>query len=223
MKILGRSLILLLALSVFVPISSAQAKVGKKATPKPVKLSVIKVAEAGTTVDQVYTNTLLGLTISIPDGWNVLVDDVNKDLLEAAKEKITANKSKTFTRAMDKSMASTRILFQAANTEPVGMFLCGIESNSAGQTLASYTKFNKDLILSSNPGSKVTRDIYEKRLAGSMFKSFEVERPLGGQTQKQTYFVTARRGFLFFFVLTYIDEDGEQAMQDSLATMKLGK
>lgn len=230
MKISARVLFLIGALALFASFGSAQAKAKAKVkpTPKAVKAGVETISRSGSFEGDIYTNTVLGVTISIPRGWTLIHDDANAKGLKASKDRITENRSESFKDQMEESVSNTRILFQALHNDPAdyrsaGAFAGGIEDNAAGQTLSYYTKFNRDLVISSNPGSKLTRDIYQTILDGTPFQSFEVEIPSGEQTQKQTFLVTTRRGVLFFFVLTYLDDAGKRAMERSLKEMKFAK
>lgn len=230
MKKFEIALVLALTILISSALAPAQTKRGKPAPAKPVvrtvALSAAEIAESGGFTDEVYKNRLLGFSVAIPEGWNVISDEVNKAGMDAAKERTTANKSAQFAKAADKSIANTRVLFQAYSYSPedykmVGVLGCGIES-SAG-TLAQYTEFNKKLVLSTHKDSKLIKDTYKKTMAGTVFNAFEVEIPKVDGKLGQTYFVTSRRNVMFFFVLTYTNDTGKKLMEKSLATLTLDK
>lgn len=226
MKKLSTTLILLLTLLVFNAVTRAQPQRRKPAPSKPapaVFLSPGEIARSGSFEDELYKNDLLGFSIAIPKGWNLIPDEDNKAGLDTAKEKITANKSKEFKGEMDKSLSETRILFQAYSydraTGRTGVLGCGVENTSPGLTLAGYTEFNKNLVLTTNANSRLVKDVYKKTIAGTIFNVFEVEIPRGDHSRSQTYFVANRKNVMFFFVFTYTDEDNRKLMESSLATL----
>jgi hypothetical protein len=231
MKKLATTLTLVFTLLILNAVTRAQTQHGKPSpptpAPKPVSLSVGEIGRSGSFYDGLYKNRSLGFSITIPKGWNVVSDELNKAGLDTAKEKVAANKSKEFGEAMDTSIANTRILFQAYSYDPANgqtsVLGCGVESTPPGLTLAAYTEFNKNLVLSTNKNSKLLKDTYKKTISGTVFDVFEVEIPGGVATRSQTYFVTSRRNVMFFFVLTYTDGANRTLMENSLGTLTLDK
>jgi hypothetical protein len=78
-------------------------------------------------------------------------------------------------------------------------------------------------VLTTNDNARLTKDIYKKTLAGTVFNVFEVEIPRGDDSRGQTYFVTKRSNIMVFFVFTYTDEANRKLMESSLETLTLDK
>lgn len=220
---------LLLTLAIIVSVAVTRAQTAKPTLPNPgdgktVFLSAGEIARSGSFENQLYRNKLLGFSITLPSGWDLISDEVNKAGMDAAKEKVTANKSREYEQAMDKSISNTRVLFQAYSYNPsIGVMGCGVENTARGLTIGAYTEFNKNLVLSTNPGSRLKKDIYQRTVAGTVFNVFDVEVGSGAQKRGQTYFVTIRKNVMFFFVFTFSDAASKTLMENSLGTLTLDK
>ena len=217
------------ALSVFILAGELSAQRRTKVRPpKPAPLTAAAIAQSGNFAGTLYTNKSLGFKITVPDGWKILDDSANRATLAAGGDIIKDNKSRTYKTEVDRSLSNAMLLFQAmpldpTNTQATGVFACGVETATIGHTLASYMEMNKKIMLSSVPGSKLIRNTYSMTAGGAVFQAVDIERATLSGAFKQTMMVTNRKGAMFFFVLTYPDDDGRKMLEEALATLTFSK
>ena len=203
------------------------AKTSPAGSQKTTDPSPQEIAESGSFDGKTYKNELLGFRISIPKGWTFASEDTNRTTLAAGRLKIKVNETAERQKAMDKSIANTRILFQTSPL-PLGqpgnsaIFVCGFEKLSVPQTQEAYAEFNKKLVLTSMNAS-LKKDLYSKMVNGIRFTAFDVETAKNDLTINQTYMITHRKNMIFFFVLTLADNIHEKTMADALSTLRLDK
>jgi hypothetical protein len=222
------TLVLLLSLSV---ITHAQSKGTRAKTPLP-KTNLQKtgstaqqIAESGSINGNIYSNKLLGFSITLPEGWTLLSDDANQITLNAGREIISAAKTRQRKQEIEISISNTRILFQTMPF-PLGsagnsaLIASGVEKIPPMMDLRTYVEHNKKLVLETK---ELKRDVYSQTLGGKAFSAFEVKWSQGEHDLEQIYFVTLRKGAAFFFVLTFGDDTYKKTASDTLKTLTFGK
>lgn len=182
--------------------SSVKQRNAKTQTPK---LTPQDIAESGEYFDNVYSNKPLKLTVSIPSGWNLLSDEVNRTLLKEGWKDIRKAEPQKYD--LSKSQLNTKILFQAvsplsSDQKTVDVLSLGIELLTTLQSQEAYARFNRDLVLKTLSG-KLTRDFYSRTIGGERFTGFDIDVVANGAPMKQTYLVKRRENLMLFFVLTF--------------------
>jgi hypothetical protein len=180
-------------------------------------LSADEIAEAGAFDGQLYTNKALGLTILAPGGWAFYTYNQNQAL-------VNANRTKNASAAS----ANTQVLFQAMPPKGLGpgktaTLSAGVERLIKPTTAAVYSETNKKLLLTASPQLALTLDVKEEKHGDATFSVFEVSGKTDGQTYRQRYMATIRKGVAIFFVATFYDNKNEFAVEASLKTLKFGK
>jgi|GEM_PF-3548166 len=232
MRHFKQSLVLVLFVFSFSLTAKAQSHGTEKAKNPPAtteNLSAQEIAESGSYDGKVYRNEFLKLSITLPEKWTLLSDDVNKAALEAGKDEISKNKSQKGKEEVEKSISNTRVLFQALPFPPgspdnTAVFACGIEKlQSTNSTVQTYAEQNKKLVLAANEKATLKKDLYSTVLDGVTFSTFEIAVEKEGMSYNQTYIVTYRKGIAFFFVLTFFDNTYKETLANSLKTLTFEK
>ncbi len=216
--------------------STADAQPGKgKAAPRVKKAPTAEtstpqqIAESGSYDGKIYQNDLMGFSVQIPAAWGLLGDDVNKAGLERGRKIVVEGESKIKEQALNKSVANTRVLFQAVPDQSglvgtSGLFSVGIEKLPVGALSATwYSDQNKALLLKSFPDSKLERDTYTSKIGGLTSTNFDVSVPGGQGRVKQTYTIVKRRGVMLFFITTVYDDSYASYLAEVLETVKFDK
>lgn len=212
---------LLLTATIFFFNLTAMAQPSKSATVPKAAPTSSEIAQSGSFENGVYKNKLLGFDLMLPDGWNLIKEEINQASLEVGRQKITAGRSQATQSALNRSVARTSILFQSFTAG--GGISCGVETLPIPVTVATYLEQNKGLVLTSQPGSRLVRDKFSATFGGAAFSAFEVEMPGNGQTVRQTFYVTKRRNTMFFFVVTLMNDTIRETIMDSLNTLEFDK
>lgn len=207
--------------------AAAHSQTSKQTAPPAPKFSAIHISQSGAFDGNVYSNKDLGFTISIPKGWSLFSEDLNKAILTLGREKIRTNESEKFEAEMDKSVANTRILFQTtpfAFGKPgnTANLICGIEVLRMAGTIEAYLEFNKRLVLA-NPDTRLLKDLNPVTFAKTPFISFTTEGRTPGGTYKQLYIATMRKGVALFFVVTFTDDKYQKEVGESLQSLEFSK
>jgi len=214
-------IVLLTFVILFLAFSAASAQPTGTAGP-----SAQAISESGTFSDGVYSNRLLKMKMSIPAGWTLVSDDVNKAALkDGFKDVREADRKHDLTE----SEANTRILFQALSpgygeAGHVDVLGGGIEVLSFEQSQEQYAIFNRDLVLKTL-SAKVTRDLHDRTVGGVRFTTFTIDAVSNGVPIQQTYLITRQPQFFLFFVVTTNKEsvNGARVADAALETMRFTK
>jgi hypothetical protein len=196
-------------------------------TPGQELPSAKDIAESGSFAEREYQNKLLGFTISIPDGWTLFSDDLNKNALNRGLEKLSANKSKETKMALDESVSNTRVLFQTSpfpygKKGNTGVLTCGVERLPGSYTKEEYLESGKRLALQ-KPKTHIVKDLYPVTLGGVDFVALDLECETNGVAATQQYLVTVRNNVVLYFITTLFDGEYKRAIADSLKTFKFEK
>lgn len=186
-----------------------------------------EIAESGSFDGKVYTNKLLAFTVSIPEKWAFASADANQTTLEMGREIIKAGESASQRKGFDRSIARTRILFQAS-VVPAGqpgnsaVFQAGIEKMETPQTQKDYSDFNKNLVINALKGN-LKKDSYSKIIGGQDFTAFEIEVLKDDFKVQQTYMVRQIGNVMFFAIITLTEDTHKKTLDDALNTLRFNK
>ena len=181
-----------------------------------------EIAVAGTVDKGIYRNPKLGLSVTPPDGWGLILAEGSQDVLGKGKEIIGAGRTQTFKKQLDQSVSNTAILLQAKTSDPKAkdyrVLALGVERVPEAVTLDKYLESSRTIIRQ----SPITDSIYDTvrtRMGGKEWAAFDVTSRNNGVTIKQTYFISLVRGAAIFFILTGLEGNDQKAMKDSIATI----
>lgn len=189
-------------------------------SPTPGVAALQAIAESGQYGDGLYTNTGLSFKVRIPDGWTITGEDLNKRIMDQGRSLLKTNESKPMQKALDRSMDNTRILFVAKSAEgpTVGVLACGVEKLPTRQTRQQYAASNKGFVLK-NAGTTLTRDLYLRRVGETTFSGFDIVVTKPTVTLRQTYLITIKNNFAFFFITTSNDDVLQEKMLAAIDTL----
>ena len=172
---------------------------------------------------------MLGFTVLVPGGWNIFTAEQNNSALAAGQANTLANAWRVDEKEsveLNRSMANTQILFQAAsrvtNGEELSRISCGAERLTEPIAIEKYVERNKRLVLLTSP-TKLGKDVYSTKLGGAAFTGFDVEGAVDGKVFRQRYLVTIRNGYALFIITTLWGNINDGVLDASLKTLKFGK
>lgn len=217
-------LLTVLSLFIFAAGVSAQKRIKRTVLPKPIaqkpaRLTAAAVFQNGSFTGTTYKNTSLSFAIALPDTWHLLGEETNRATLEAGAKSLKENRSEKYKEHLDQSLSKTAVLFQAtpgkeSDAYANGLIACAVEDKMSDHTTLAYVEENKKGMLGANPDLMLSKDTYQRTLGGLTFHAVDFERPkLYGVGFGQTLMVTQRRGLMFFFVLTYPNEEVRASLE----------
>jgi hypothetical protein len=177
--------------------------------------SLRDVLQAGSVQESTYSNSLLGLSVTIPGGWEVQDAYIREMLLQKGKDLIKTDATNQV--AMDTSVSNTANLLTLFETPASpsyrASFITAVERLPNGTyTTARYLTDIKTWLTKSS--STITyvleKDIHTEMVGGAPFGAidFAVNQQTGKSYQK--YYAYVRNGYAVSFVLTY-QSDGQHA------------
>ncbi len=183
--------------------------------------------DLGRVENNVYLNSYFKFQASLPADWHVQEREASAAVLDVGREMVKGSNAQT-NAALDQSIAKTLILFTVSKfplNAPTGtqaVLQCGVEKISDPRiTSAVYMEMNKKFLLESPMRYKLLRDSYTETVGGVSFSVFELEQTReGSPSVKQKYYGATRKGFILFFVATYMAQEDRTKMEKILSTIK---
>jgi hypothetical protein len=208
----------LLSLSV-----SARAQAGPPAPAPPAP------TDYGWLEGSVYTNSFLGLTLTLPEGWQPQGEVARKELRGAGQRLIgphdpaeMAKLEKNAKRVFNLLTVTRYPLGAAVPFNPV--FLCFAErlpAAAAGATDADFMEGLKKSLRSTEARVTIDRDVYSETVGGETFSVIDVTSEFRGSTAHQRFYAHVRRGYALTFVLSHPTPELLPALTDVIKSVRL--
>lgn len=177
-----------------------------------------------------YTNSFFGHTMTIPEGWFVQDEDVQKQLSAEGAKAIGGNNLVEALKASEITTANLMMVSQfdiATHADPsvlnanftlvaenLGIAEISVKDGSA-YLEASKKQFSQNNVPITINGESKTIDV-----DGKTFHYFDAVLTMQGQQIKQRYMATVLNGFALLYVATYGTDDQLEKLMDILKTSK---
>jgi hypothetical protein len=176
----------------------------------------------GSVTGSAYSNNFFGFRLTIPFGWRVQGKEVKDLLSEKGRESVRTDSAQTNAQ-IDTSFDNTVNLLTifkhdvGANAEFNASLICGAEwlprSLSANQYL-----LNAKSVLEMSPQREqyLFKPFSTETVGGESFSVMEIET----SSLTQRYYVSVRRGYALFFILTYMSDEDEAVLRQAIRSVR---
>lgn len=199
-------------------------------TSAPEKPKKPDVLDAGIVTGSVYRNEYFGLTIVIPDNWDVQSEETKKELQEIGKNAM-ANGDEAKKAAMDRAAdRSASLLF--ASKYPMGTpDKTNANYGAAAEKVSAFPgiKTGKDYLVQVRQlmqGSTVKctfKEIYSEKIDGVDFDVLECSIDVQGTTVKQKYYTAIMREYALLINITYVAPEDADVLNKAVKAVKIDK
>ncbi len=178
-----------------------------------------------------YKNDYFGLTLKIPDKWQVQNQDTVNQIEKTGKDMV-AGDDKNLNASMDASLKNVLNLLLVSQyplgsvvsfnpnfvaiAEKVGLFP-GIKTGK------DYLENSKKLMEKSQIKYDYGKEIYEEKIDGVSFYVMELSVTTGGMTAYQKYYSTIMKKYALNFIVTYSTDEESKSVQQVINTIKISK
>lgn len=191
----------------------------------------------GVIIDSVYRNDYLGMSLPLPEGWQVQGEAAVKQKVESGEEALPGKETlsgedKNFQAAPDAADQSSLVLLTifryplGAQVEynPSAVWVAEkVELYPGIQTGKDYLLNVKKIMESSQVQFQFNKEIYTEALGVVSFDILETQVNIAKTTVYQRYYATIRKGYAISFVISYTSEDEAKMLEDILAGLKFVK
>jgi hypothetical protein len=170
-----------------------------------------------------YANNFFGFSLTIPYGWRVQGKEVKDMLSEKGRETIKSDNAQANAQ-MDVSISNTvnlLTLFKydvGASTDFNASLICGAEwlpNPSMSSNL--YLVNAKSVIERSQQQAQYTfKPFTTETIGGEEFAVMEV----GISAVKQKYYISVKKGYALFFILTYAKDEDEAVLRQAMRSVR---
>jgi hypothetical protein len=195
-------------------------------TPQPPRPE--PAVNAGAITGSTYVNEYFGMSLNIPEGWNVYDAQGRQMILDNGRHLLNAPDKKT-QEALDAGVAQTVNLLtvsklpQDQSGPGNAIFACGAErlTGTGIKTGMDYlTAMKKLLPYASPPAPQVEVDVDSEMIGGVQFGVLSLKYDSPGNTIRQKYWATPKRDYALFCISTYTNEDDRQLMSKAMSSIK---
>ncbi len=202
-------------------------KVGPRASAAADAPAQMDVPDVGTWTGPTYKNQYFGLTLTIPQGWQVQDASVKQRINEKGKELVTSDdpvKKDQINQAVENTLNLVTVsqypLGSAATSNPV--FVCGAEKVPRTMVKdADYTAGLKQSLQYLQVPIHVAKDIYTQTVGGVEFSVIDLALDFNGTTVNQRYYAHIKKGYALFFIVSYQTEEQFRMQTEMLKTVVL--
>jgi hypothetical protein len=183
--------------------------------------------DAGAVKDGVYENRFFGVSLKIPEGWQVQDAESRKKFLQKGRQ-LSAGKETQLQEALEQAEQNTLNLlmlfrFPLGSTESYNPgFIVVAEKLVEGAPIQSGTDYlayaKRAMELSRLPYSFGA--ISSATLGGKSFGVMDVEVNVGKSPVKQSYRATVMKGHALVFILSYKEEEDLRSEQQILQSVR---
>jgi hypothetical protein len=170
-----------------------------------------------------YANNFFGFRLTIPFGWKVQGQEVKELLSEKGRESIKTGNSQTNAQ-IDTSVDNTvnlLTLFKydvGSSTDFNASLICGAEWLPRAMSAEQYLSNAKRVLdmSSSQQGRYSYKPFTNETVGGEVFSVMEV----GTSAINQKYYVSIKKGYALFFILTYATDEDEAVLRQALRSVR---
>lgn len=169
-----------------------------------------------------YANNFFGFRMTIPFGWRVQGQQVKDLLSEKGRESIKTGNAQTNAQ-IDSSVDNTvnlLTLFKyevGASTDFNSSFICGAEWLPRAMNANQYLSNAKRVLeMSQQPGQYFYKPFTTETVGGESFTVMEV----GNSSLSQKYYVSMKKGYALFFILTYASDEDEAILRQAIRSVR---
>ncbi len=182
----------------------------------------------GSIENNTYTNDFFGMTLDIPEGWDVQSEAEQKELLAEAQKELNNKEfdkmlKTTEITSADLLMASqfdtqtytdSKVLNANFNLTTENISLTSIKDGK------DYLDATRKTLIESQMPVKANEDTKSIEVDGKTFYYFDAVMTMNGMKIKQRYMSTVMNGFSLIYVATYGTEEQLEKLMDILKTTK---
>ena len=180
----------------------------------------------GTVKESAYYNDFFDFKLDFPEGWHVLDQSQQNQLMNQSVDLIADEDSK---KALDASLINVANLFTAFE-KPIGTtidfnpsILINAENlkNFPGDpTVEAYMVKAMEFMDQTGMDYKIISEQREVSIDGQKFLNTEIQNTIQGNTINQINYVTVKNGFAINMFLSYIEAEDKDVLQEVITSMK---
>ncbi|HOQ17450.1 MAG: hypothetical protein GX198_01965 [Epulopiscium sp.] len=172
-----------------------------------------------------YTNSYFGISMNIPEGWEIQNDETVNELMEAGKEAIAGDNAAK-KAALD--LAEQKLLtFFMICKYPIGELgkinpnvICQAEKvGSLVKNESEYLEAIRNQLESASQTPYNFKDIYTENLGGEDFYVLESNIDFGSFVYTQKYYTKIMDKYAFNIVVGYTEEEGKEEISQMLESV----
>lgn len=154
----------------------------------------------GTWSDRVYTNTALGLSFTLPDGW-ISASEENMAQTVGGNESVGGTEDK---KEQEASSPYDFMIVNSVNNDNILLLAEDVSTAMAGDGMAedNYLNMVKSNLISSQQTVYTPGEITTAVIAGQEFKKMEVSVLYSGRTLTQAYYCKKSGNYMLSFIAT---------------------
>lgn len=176
----------------------------------------------GSVTGSSYANNFFGFRLTIPYGWRVQGQEVKDMLSEKGRESIKTDNAQRNSQ-IDTSVNNTVNLLTVfkyevgSSTDFNASLICGAEWLRRAMTADQYLA-NAKRVLEMSPlqGRYVFKPFSTETVGGEGFAVMEV----GTSTINQKYYVSIKKGYALFFILTFATAEDEAVLRQAVRSVR---
>jgi len=183
--------------------------------------------DGGTWTGSTYKNEYFGLTLTIPQAWQVQDSSFRKQINEKGKELVTSDDPTTkseLNRAMDNTVNLLIVTqYPLGEARPFNsMLICGAEKVPAGvSTDADYMGALKNTLKYSQVPITIERDVYSEQLGRVTFSVIDFKSNYSGTIVSQKYYAHIMKSYTLFFIVIYQTDEQLKTHNEILKSVAL--
>lgn len=183
---------------------------------------------SGTVRDSVYTNSYLGLTVTLPSDWSIQSQQAQKKIFKMG-EKIEAGNDKNLGSVMAASESKIVHLFAAfkyplgspVSYDPSIMAVAEDVRDFPGIKRGSDFNFQtKQQLEAGALDVSFPKSTYSTSLGGTDFDVMDVTIHVRGIVIDQKYYAAIIKGYALNFIISYTTDEAEASLRKILDTVK---
>jgi hypothetical protein len=185
-------------------------------------------ADEGIIEGSTYKNEYFGLTMQIPDKWEVAKQEFTDEAQRIGKE-IVAGDDNNMRVALD-AAGKKLVPMLTISKYPIGtpgkaniLFMSGAEKVSAFPGVkhgSDYLKHVRELLKSAKMEINIGTEINSEKIDGVDFGVMEVSFKINQNEVKQIYYAAIIKDYAYYFAYTYFLPQDLQPLKEIVRTMK---
>lgn len=186
----------------------------------------------GSVSDNIYTNDYFRLTVNLPDNWDVQSQEQMEKMANIGKELVAGDdqKMKAVLKASEINNANLLAAFQyeigtAVDYNPNFMIVAeNIRLSPGIKTGSDYLYHSRKIMKQSQAQFDYISESFESELIGGIeFYKMDAILNFMGLEIKQRYYSTVLREFSLNVIISFMNEDQERVLLESINSMKFEK
>ena len=184
---------------------------------------------AGTIENSVYSNKYFGLTLKLPEDWNIQDEESSKELTKSGY-KMLAGGDENLERSLNAAAENQQLTFFLASKYPIGTpaadnpSIIGtaelVKSKPGIKRGSDYLFHVKNMLEMSGIKLTIEETAKSEKIGGVEFDVIEVVLPFGNISVQQKYCTTIMKDYAISFILTYTSKEGKNSLKEILKTAK---